>query len=65
MCGTPNYVAPEIVEGVVGHSYEIDIWSTGVICYVMLFGRPPFEANDAKMIYRKIKSCDYRFPVLS
>ncbi len=42
MCGTPNYIAPEIVQGQVGHSYEVDIWSTGVICYAMLYGRPPF-----------------------
>lgn len=45
MCGTPNYIAPQIVEGSVGHSYEVDIWSMGVICYAFLFGRPPFETN--------------------
>jgi polo-like kinase 1 len=48
MCGTPNYIAPEIVEGTVGHSYEVDIWSMGVICYAFLFGRPPFETNEVK-----------------
>jgi serine/threonine protein kinase len=32
ICGTPNYIAPEILEGK-GHSYEVDVWSIGVIMY--------------------------------
>ena len=50
VCGTPNYIAPEIImssmgKGHSGHSYEVDIWSTGVILYLMLVGKPPFETN--------------------
>ena len=45
MCGTPNYIAPEILTGGDGHSYEVDIWSSGVICYSMMIGHPPFEAS--------------------
>lgn len=41
VCGTPNYIAPEILEEE-GHSYESDIWSMGVILYALLFGKPPF-----------------------
>jgi len=33
VCGTPNYIAPEIIEGKGGHSYEVDTWSLGVIMY--------------------------------
>lgn len=48
VCGTPNYIAPEIIRssmglGASGHSYEVDIWSTGVIMYLMLIGKAPFE----------------------
>ena len=42
ICGTPNYIAPEILEAKQGHSYEVDIWSLGVVLYTMLIGRPPF-----------------------
>lgn len=38
ICGTPNYIAPEILEGKNGHSYEVDVWSFGVICYTILIG---------------------------
>lgn len=44
ICGTPNYIAPEILESWNGHSYEVDYWSIGVILYTLLVGRPPFES---------------------
>jgi polo-like kinase 1 len=44
ICGTPNYIAPEILDSKIGHSYEVDYWSIGVICYTLLIGRPPFES---------------------
>jgi polo-like kinase 1 len=44
VCGTPNYLAPEVLEANGGHSYEVDYWSIGVILYTMLNGRPPFES---------------------
>jgi N-acetyl-anhydromuramyl-L-alanine amidase AmpD len=45
ICGTPNYIAPEILEGKTGHSYEVDIWSLGVTFYQMLFGEHPYYAE--------------------
>ena len=62
ICGTPNYIAPEILEKKNGHSYEVDIWSLGVIMYTMLFGRPPFETADVKLTYKRIKMNSYSFP---
>jgi polo-like kinase 1 len=55
ICGTPNYIAPEVLEGRAGHSYEVDIWSLGVIIYTLIIGKPPFETTDVKATYRRIK----------
>lgn len=62
ICGTPNYIAPEVLDGKQGHSYEVDIWSFGVILYTLIIGKPPFEASDVKSTYRRIKANAYSFP---
>ena len=55
VCGTPNYIAPEILVDKKGHSYEVDFWSLGVIIYTLIIGKPPFEIKDVKIIYKRIK----------
>lgn len=62
VCGTPNYIAPEILDGKTGHSYEVDLWSLGVICYTLVIGKPPFETQDVKATYKRIKANNYSFP---
>eukprot|EP00667_Euglena_gracilis_P003491 EG_transcript_3500 len=63
VCGTPNYIAPEVLDGGKhGHSFEVDVWSLGVILYTLLVGKPPFETNDIKMTYHKIRNTSYSFP---
>ena len=62
ICGTPNYIAPEVLEGKQGHSYEVDIWSLGVVIYTLLVGKPPFETSDVKTTYKRIKMNAYSFP---
>ncbi|KNE68931.1 PLK protein kinase, variant [Allomyces macrogynus ATCC 38327] len=62
ICGTPNYIAPEILNSALGHSFEVDIWATGIILYTMLVGRPPFQTKDVDRIYAKIKEVSYEFP---
>ena len=62
VCGTPNYIAPEILDGKTGHSYEVDIWSLGVIIYTLIIGKPPFETRDVKTTYKRRKMNAYTFP---
>ncbi|KAK8778277.1 hypothetical protein V5799_020381 [Amblyomma americanum] len=60
-CGTPNYVAPEILART-GHSYEADIWSIGCIMYALLVGAPPFRSSSEKKTYDRIKNNQYQIP---
>lgn len=65
MCGTPNYIAPEILtveRSGNGYSYEADIWSIGVILYTLMVGVPPFETSNLQTTYSRIKRCEYSFP---
>jgi len=63
ICGTPNYIAPEVLDGKKGgHSFEADIWSMGVIMYTLLLGIPPFQTGRVNTTYKKIKASSYEYP---
>ena len=59
-CGTPGYVAPEILKGK-KYGTAVDMWSCGVIVYILLGGYPPFHDDNHAILYRKIKAADYAF----
>mmetsp|Transcript_32778 Transcript_32778/g.92493 ORF Transcript_32778/g.92493 Transcript_32778/m.92493 type:complete len:873 (-) Transcript_32778:154-2772(-) len=52
-CGTPNYMAPEIVAGT-GHNRSVDWWSLGVLIYWMMVGQDPFDSEHPMDIYSKV-----------
>jgi len=62
LCGTPNYIAPEIIEKK-GHGLEVDVWSIGCIIFTLLVGKPPFEANTLKETCQRILKCTYSVPL--
>lgn len=59
-CGTPGYVAPEILQGK-RYGKEVDIWSIGVITYILLCGYPPFHDDNQAILFRQIKSGKFTF----
>lgn len=58
--GTAYYVSPEILSG--NYTSKCDIWSTGVILYVLLSGDPPFNGPSDDVIYSKIRKMKFEFP---
>jgi len=61
LCGTPAYVAPEIIKEK-PYGLEVDMWSCGVIVFILLGGYPPFEDSDGvSAMYARIKAGDYDF----
>ena len=58
--GTAYYVPPEILTG--KYNEKCDIWSAGVILYILLSGEPPFNASNDNLIYAKIKKIEFSFP---
>lgn len=59
-CGTPGYIAPEILNN---HLYgkPCDMWSFGVILYILLGGYPPFHHDNQRELFKKITKGDYQF----
>ncbi|XP_050430643.1 cAMP-dependent protein kinase catalytic subunit alpha-like [Adelges cooleyi] len=61
MCGTPQYLAPEIIL-LKGYGKAVDWWALGVITYEMVIGSLPFDSDSDRRMYKKITSGHYKMP---
>ncbi|XP_014281934.1 aurora kinase C [Halyomorpha halys] len=61
ICGTLDYLPPEMVKNT-NHDYTVDLWSTGVLCFELITGKPPFEAKTYEETYYNITHAIYQFP---
>ena len=60
MLGSPLYMAPEIIQEQ-PYNHKVDIWSIGVIAYILLSGRPPFKGRSKNEIFRSIMHASLNF----
>jgi len=62
LCGTPDYLAPEVILSE-GHDWAVDYWALGVLIYEMTHGSAPFYADDPMTVYEKILSGHVNIPI--
>lgn len=61
-CGSMNYAAPEIIGGDIYSGPEVDIWSSGVVLFLLVCGYLPFDESNIYTLFERIKNADFQFP---
>lgn len=61
LCGTPEYLSPEVLNKT-GHGHAVDWWNLGMVTYEMLTGLPPWYTQDKDKLYKRLKEAPLKFP---
>ncbi|KAJ2384276.1 hypothetical protein GGI05_005061, partial [Coemansia sp. RSA 2603] len=62
-CGTPSYMAPEILDASISYEFSVDWWSLGILIYEMLTGSVPFKGKSPAQISKNIAKTKVKYPV--
>lgn len=61
ICGTPHYVSPEVLTGKYD-GMKADIWSCGIILFVMASGCHPFDGETVNELFKRIENLEFKYP---
>ena len=61
-CGTPSYMAPELVKKIDYDGSQVDMWALGILLYAMLCGTFPFSGSNENELYGRIVRANYKYP---
>lgn len=62
MCGTVDYIPPDMISGDRSYDKNVDLWCLGVLTYEFLVGSPPFEEDSNNATFKRILNLDFTYP---
>ena len=62
MCGTVDYIPPDMLSGDRSYDKSVDLWCLGILTYEFLVGSPPFEEESNNATFKRIMNLDIKYP---